>query len=126
MRTTNKQFVELVRAHVIEHLSDEETTEVSGQLQNTMNEFKSWYSSYEQKRTPNMQTAFKDFLLGLPSCLTVEFTYHNISLTLKAWFEACGEEYREKECSIESDLYYHLVVREFFKLYEKHCKVKEA
>ena len=122
MRTTGTQFITLVRTHIIDRLEEEETTELKEQLQIVMNDFNNWYCPCEKKRTPNIQMAFKHWLLGLPSSLSFEYSHYNISQTLKSWFEECGEKYKETEGSKESDLYYHLVVREFFKLYNKHCK----
>lgn len=120
MRTTNKAFKEQVRTHIINRLSEDETNVLSEQLENVMDEFRSWYSPYEQKRTPNKHDAFKSFLMGLPSCLSAEFTYYNISESLKEWFTACGEEYKEAPEHKESELYYHLIAREFFALCEKN------
>ncbi len=113
MKTTNKAFKEMVQDHILECLSDDYTSNVYEQLENTVEEFKNWYSPYEQHRTPNKFEAFTEFLMGLPSVLSVEYEYYTIGKTLEKWFTDCGENYIEKPSEKESSLYYHLIVREF-------------
>lgn len=118
MATTNKLiFKEQVQKHVLDCLSTDYTEKPYEQLKIVVDEFKNWYCAYEQKRTPNKYEAFKEFMLGLPSCFNIEYEYYKISQTMKTWFEACGEVYKEPKN--ESDLYYHLVTREFATLCKK-------
>lgn len=120
MRTTNKEFKVQVQEHITNGaLSEEHGETIQEQLQAVVSEFTSWYSPYEQKRTPNKYEAFKEFMLGLPSCFNIEYYYDQISNTLRTWFEACGETYEEKPKDEEAKLYYHLVTREF----ERLCKL---
>ena len=120
MRTTNKQFKEQVQKHIMERLSEDETTELKGQLQNVADEFSSWYSPYEQKRTPSRYMAFKEFMLGMPSVLNAETYYDEIHNNLKSWFENCGESYKNQPEDKEATIYYHLVTRELETLCKKN------
>jgi hypothetical protein len=126
MKTTNKCFKEQIQTHILERLTEEDFINDDYKLSTTkdkielvVKEFKNWYNPYEQKVTPNLQTAFIGFLQGLPSCLNIEFTYHNIHETMKEWFEKCGETYRGEHGGKESDYYYKLIYREFKNL----CKI---
>lgn len=120
MRTTNKEFKAQVQEHILDILSTDETEVVSEQLSNVVEGFKNWYCQYNKKRIPNGSEAFKDWMLGLPSSLNIEYQYYTISQTLKKWFETCGATYIERDSDAEATLYYHLVTREFETLCEKN------
>jgi hypothetical protein len=112
MRTTSKAFKEQVQEYILNGLSEDYGTDTQAQLQGVINDFHSFYSPYEQKRTPNHQEAFKEFLNGLPSSLHTEYTHYGINQTLKSWFENNGETYKDKPTDKELDLHHHLVYRE--------------
>jgi hypothetical protein len=113
MRTTKKEFKEQVQKHILESVADDLT------IKDVANSFyKEKYSSPYEKRF-NKYDMFKDWMQGLPSSLNVEYTHHNIHNELSSWFEACGEEYKGSKNMDESDMYYHLVTREFRSLCKK-------
>jgi hypothetical protein len=112
MRTTSKAFKEQVQEYIINGLSDDNQTELKSKLEDVVSDFHSWYSPYEQKRTPNRQEAFKEFLNCLPSSIHTEYTHYRINQTLKSWFENNGETYKDKPTDKELDLHHHLVYRE--------------
>jgi hypothetical protein len=118
VKTNSKVFRAEVRKHVIDCLSTDYTEVLEEQLSNVVEDFHNWYGPYEQKRNRNVYEAFKDWLMGLPSSLSVEYEYYRFTEVLKAWFEACGAEYREQDSEKEYQLYMHLVTSEF----EKLCK----
>lgn len=120
MKTTKKEFKEQVQQHILECLSTDETTNQKEQLERVIKEFMNWYSPYEKKRTPNRQQAFSEFLMCLPSCLSVEYEHHNIYHTLKSWYENCGATYKEQDTTKESQLYHNLIYREFNTLIKKN------
>lgn len=113
MKTTNKLFKTQVQKHIIEGLSEDQHTELDQQLQDAVKGFNNWYGPHEQKRTPNRQKAFQEWLMCLPSELNTEFTNYEINQTLKGWFENVGEGYKERDSDKASDLYTALVYREF-------------
>lgn len=120
MKTTNKEFYSQVQTHILESLDYETSSNVKSALENVVSEFDNYYSNYEQKMQPNKAAAFKDFLMGLPSCLSIEYTNHMIFETLKEWFEHVGDTYKERTSDKEVDLYLHLIYREFCKLCTLH------
>jgi hypothetical protein len=121
MRTTKNEFKLQVQQHIIERLDTDYTVELKEQLQNTVDGFFDWWGAYEQKRNPSKYGAFKDWLLGLPSQLNIEYRNYYIDETVKNWFTAVGETYKEpKDEEKTYALYYHLVTREFSALCQKN------
>jgi hypothetical protein len=118
MNTMTNIFKAKVQDHIINSLSTDETTILVDQLQTVVNEFNKWYSPYEQKRTPNKQQAFTEFLNCLPSCINQEWEYSGITNTMKSWF---GSDYSDpKSNSKEAEAYLHLIHREFKTLCKKN------
>lgn len=129
MRTTNKEFKDQVQAHILDrlHTEDELINKLTVKsnyyhfvLQEVVKEFKNWYGPYEQKFTPNKYAAFQNWLMGLPSQFSVEFTNYGINQALKQWFETCGESYKEQSSDKELQTYLHLITREFNTLCKKN------
>lgn len=120
MRTTNKNFVQQVQNHIIDRLNDEYHATVQEQLQNVVNEFNAYDSAYERRKFPNKQDNLINWLSGLPTCIHMEYTHHNVYVSLKEWFENCGAEYEEQEDHIEWDLYRKLFSRELMKLFSMY------
>ena len=129
MRTTTNAFKNKVQQHIIDRLgatwdefnqreNDDATT--AERLQNVVDEFKSWWCPYEQRRNPNRGEAFKEFLQCLPGCLNAEFTYYAQRETLREWHEQTPEEserYTDEQIVYN---YYYLIYREFVTLCKKH------
>ena len=122
MKTTSKQFKELVRAHIVDIITPDDTegATIEEKLQFVADSFHEWYGVYEQKRWPVHQTAFKEWLMCLPTGFDVLYTNYDIRNTLANWFEACGETYREQSPDEEANLYFHLIHREFKRLCQAH------
>jgi hypothetical protein len=120
MKTTNKVFKDQIQAHIIEGLSEDQHTELPLQLQDAVKGFNNWYGKYEQKRKPNRQKAFQEWLNCLPSELSTEFTNYGINQTLKGWWETADQEYKEQDSDKEANLYTALVYREFNTLCKKN------
>lgn len=129
MRTTTREFKNKVQQHIIDRLGnpwdyendhENENATTAEKLQNVVNEFLSWWNSYEQRRTPSKAEAFKSFLQGLPSCLNAEFTYYNQRESLREWHEQTkAEAERYNDLQVEA-AYYHLIFREFTTLCKKY------
>lgn len=127
MRTTNKEFKAQVQGHIINEVLDEEYgTTTAEQLQAVIDGFTKWYGKFERKAYPSVYDGFKNWMLALPSQVNIEFEDYKIHETLKGWFEACGEPYKEMAknedlaTERERNTYYHLVTREFDTLCKKH------
>jgi len=129
MRTTTREFKNKVQQHIIDRLGnpwdnendhENENATTPEKIQNVVNEFLSWWNSYEQRRTPSKAEAFKSFLQGLPSCLNAEFTYYNQRESLREWHEQTeAEAERYNDLQVEA-AYYHLIFREFSTLCKKN------
>lgn len=115
MRTTHNCFKNQIHGHILNSvLSEDHGSTPKEQLSAVVEGFHNWYGPYEQKRIPNRQDAFIDWSWGLPSEWNVEYTNYNINETVKNWFSACGENYKEpKDSSKTNDLYMGLLYREF-------------
>lgn len=125
--TSNKQFKELVQQHIIERLDDDETSDIKVQLIRLVDDFKRWHIPYHQRQYPNIQEAFKQYLLCLPGTLHAEYTYYRYNEVLKEWYEACDQTYQEPRDSRtqskedkEQRLYYALIYRELRTLCKLH------
>lgn len=119
--TTRTSFKIVVQEHIIDRLSTDHTTVLKEQLQNVVDEFKNWYTPYEQKRTPNRQAAFIDWLWGLPSSINQEYEYHEIEKAYRRWFECNGVEVNPKMKPADIQKWYYLLVhREFCTLCKRN------
>ena len=122
MRTTNRKIKDQIQNHILGALGEGMT------LSDVVDRFhKEKYSHPNEIKyyKGNKHAAFKDWMLGLPSSFNVEYTNEGIHTALKTWFEnACENEYRPSKTIEESDLYFHLVTREFDTLCKKN-NIKE-
>lgn len=116
-RSTHSEVTQQIQEHIIECLSEDETTDLKEQLQNVADAFNNWYGPYEKKRIPNRQAAFIDWLHGLPSELSVEIYYHNQREILSTWmgvpYNMCSDQKVDKT-------YHYLIFREISKLFRMH------
>ena len=113
MKTSNKKFKVLVQDHIIECLDSD--------LESVINEFHVWYVPHTQKRYPNRQQAFCEFLKCLPSSIGIEYEYYKVSNTVREWYDTCDMTYNEKRSgtSEEFEFYLRLIYREFMTLLKK-------
>lgn len=129
MRTTTKEFKNKVQQHIIDRLGnpwdyendhENENATTPEKLQNVVEQFKSWYCPFEQRRTPNKYEAFKSFLQGLPNCLNAEFTYYSQRESLREWHEQTEAEAERWSIEHIDFNYYWLICREFEALCKKY------
>jgi hypothetical protein len=69
LRTNSAPVREQIRKHILESITDCEGDSfdtIQQASDRAMSCFSSWDSEYEQRRTPNNQERFSDFLWGLP------------------------------------------------------------
>jgi hypothetical protein len=122
MRTNNKEFKVQIQDHIINSiLSDECGDTLKEQLQAVIDGFNNWYSPYEKKRQSNIQEAFTDWAMCLPSEFNIEYRNFEIQELIKTWFNTAGETYKEpKDDQKTYDLYYWLVFRELNNLFKQN------
>lgn len=63
--------------------------------------------------------AFREWLCGVPSALTVELSYYGARHILESWLEETEEESNRFDDSKMMDQFLHLVTREFFAMVDK-------
>jgi methionyl-tRNA synthetase len=122
MRTTKKEFKVQIQDHIINSvLSDEYGDTIKEQLQAVIDNFKDYYGAYEQKRKPNIQEAFIDWALGLPSAFNIEYRNFEIQELIKTWFTIAGETYKEPKDDQKHTIYIiGLVFRELNNLFKQN------
>lgn len=129
MKTTTNIFKSRVQAHIIDRLgnpwdedtqSEKENATTAEKLKNVVDQFLSWWNPYEQRRIPNRQAAFIDFLLGLPGCLSIEYRYFAIRQIMQDWHEQTAAEAEKYTDDQVANNYYWLIYREFCTLCKKN------
>lgn len=112
-RSNSKDATHLIRDHIKECLTEDYTEVLSEQLDNTCKAFMNWYSPYERRRTPNLQKAFQEWLMCLPSDLSVEYYTYKQAAKLAEWMGAKTVNYTE---DVVSQRYCAIIFREFNKM----------
>jgi hypothetical protein len=67
------------------------------------------FGKWNKKRYPNNQERLAQWLMGLPSCISIAFTYHDI-LILAAQLHEIDEIPKEKESIILDNYFYHVAM----------------
>lgn len=62
--------------------------------------------------------AFKEWLCGVPSALTVDFCYYDVRKIMREWLDQTEEESARFDDVETWEKFLHLVTREFFALWE--------
>ena len=109
----HKDTKALIREHIIANMSDDDAPRVSDKLLRVVNGFGNWYGQYEQRKTPNVQNAFAEWLTGLPSELYATPYYEEQRELLNEWLGATYKNYTDE---VVSHRFYALIFREFNKL----------
>lgn len=80
----NLKHAEAVRAYVISAIDCSGTDEQK--VKYFFKNFKVEYDhDYNVKRYPNLQNRISEYLMGLPSTLSIEFSYYGIEKLLRQW-----------------------------------------
>lgn len=79
---------------------------------------------YNMKRYGNSWGCFCEWLCGLPSALTVAFSYYDARQLVREWLEQTEDETNKYDDAQVWDKYLHLITREFFAMVEAAEKQK--
>ena len=109
----HKDAKALIREHIIANMSDDDAPRVSDKLLRVVNGFGNWYGQYEQRKTPNVQNAFAEWLTGLPSELYATAYHEEQRALLTEWLGTTDKNYTDE---VVSHRFYALIFREFNKL----------
>lgn len=72
-----------------------------------------------KRRIPNLQLRFADYLMGLPSCITIDFEYYKILQIAKLW-ESIPENATEKQEDKILSNWFNFISAKFFQLCNKN------
>lgn len=122
MRTTKKEITQPIREHILNSINaegyEQQPKTEKEKLQFVVDTFNAEYV-YPQnlQRYGTYQELFKQWLMGLPTALQVEFTYHKVN----EFMESIGLKQPENKSDDETfHLYLDLIYREFNALLRKH------
>ena len=117
-RTSNNVFRNEVKAYIIQALSTDETSYLPNQLQDTVNAFNDYDSPYNQRKIPNKQARFIDWLQGLPSEIYITPYNHEQELLMEEWFTNCEQPYKSQKDP--SQHFYYFIADNFQRLCKTH------
>lgn len=80
--------------------------------------------SYNLRRYGGKWGCFHEWLCGLPSALTVAFSYYEARQLVREWLEQTEDEANNYDDAHVWDKYLHLITREFFAMVESAEKQK--
>jgi hypothetical protein len=118
LRSTSKEFKQAVRKFIVENIGDEYQADTEKEsINNVYAAFKSEYLFPANLRRYGSEfNCFTEWLRGLPSALSVAFTYYEERELMKNWFQqtdAESEKYSDEK--VDSNYWYY-ITREFFAL----------
>lgn len=130
MTTNKKEFKEAVRAYIIDciEFEDDETKNEEAtdwKVAAIYHQFKREklkgdlrYNRTDMLRPINEREIFKEWVSGLPTNINIEFRGYEQSELMAEWFKEAGMVYDADR--FNSDIFYSLVAREFYRLVEKY------
>lgn len=128
LRTTKKEVKEKIRAYILENMDftgyigydgypDTEPKTDGEKVILCRDIFR--YEYRYNIRGMGEYHAFREWLCGVPSALTVELSYYGARHILESWLEETEEESSRFDDSKMMDQFLHLVAREFFAMVDK-------
>ena len=119
MKTTHNHIRIPIRQHIFDsiEIDDNENATEKEKIEYAAERYESEYNyPNNQKRIPNNQARFIEYLQGLP--FNFEFYYY----AQRQFLESIGLDERSKQYTDQevADLYYNLIYREFSYLCRKH------
>lgn len=137
LRSTKKEVKEKIRAYILDNMDFSGYIGYDGYPDK---EPETWQSKvflcrsifrWEYVNPQNLlryggeRGCFREWLCGLPSALTVAFSYYDARQLVREWFEQTEDEANKYDDAQVWDKYLHLITREFFAMVEKAEKEME-
>ena len=125
IRTSSNEFKEIIKRYFISCVDfsdyDDNTPntekEKLNEVYNTfLKEF--WHDENKRYYSNNKYTAFADWLAGLPSCFTIDFTYYDILRLGREW-NTIPEYMTEKKEDDICQNWFKFITLHFFRTLEK-------
>ena len=121
MKTNSKEVKKAIQGYIIYNLDDEVQGNLKDKLKNCIDCFHSeHYCKYEQKRQPNTYLAFWDYLMGLPSCLSVTYWHDEMRELIAEWLKQSPEQAAKYPDEKVQETFRYLILREFAALLKNH------
>ena len=122
--TTTKQLNENVFSYILNAIDgsgyDRELTTDTEKLQFVADCFKSEYAYPENiKRYGSYQETFRQWIMGLPSCFNIDYSYCDIIRIAKEWGSIPQNATNKQENKI-IDNWFNLIANKTFQLMKKH------
>lgn len=131
LRTNNKEVKEKIRAYILDHMDfsnyigcdgypDAEPKTDAGRVLLCRDIFRSEYVYPDNlRRYGGMYGCFTEWLRGLPSALTIDFSYYDVRQIMREWLDQTEEESSRFDDMETWEKFLHLVAREFFAMVDK-------
>lgn len=131
LRTNSKAVKEKVRAYILESIDfsnyvgyegypENEPESVDGKILLCRDIFRDEYvNTYNLRRYGNEFNCFEEWLKGLPSAMTIAFSWADSREILRGWLEQTEQESEKYSDNQVWELYLHLIAREFFAMVDK-------
>lgn len=131
LRSTKKEVKEKIRAYILDCMDfsgyigyegypDKEPETWQGKVFLCRSIFRWEYVNPQNlRRYGGERGCFREWLCGLPSALTVAFSYYEARQLVREWLEQTKDEANKYDDSQVWDKYLHLITREFFAMVDK-------
>lgn len=137
LRSTKKEVKEKIRAYILDNMDFSGYIGYDGYPKNEPETWQSkvfwcrlifrseFYYPENIKRYGGERGCFREWLCGLPSVLTVAFSYYDARQLVREWLEQTEDEANNYDDAQVWDKYLHLVTREFFAMVREAEKQNE-
>ena len=124
---TRKQVAELINAYLLncilstEQWADEYCIQAitdKDRVNAVVDEFNSWYTGYTQKRHPNRQQGFAEWLRGEPGVISIEQWYDD-QIKLAIEWGSIPDNYTDKQYTKITENWYNYISCKFWQLHTK-------
>ena len=131
LRTTKNEVKEKIRAYILDNMDfsgyigydgypDKEPETWQDRVLLCRDIFKKEYvCPHNLRRYGGEWGCFREWLCGLPSALTVAFSYYDARQLVREWLEQTEDEANNYDDAQVWDKFLHLITREFFAMVEK-------
>lgn len=137
LRSTKKAVKEKIRAYILDNLEfcgyvgndgfpEKEPQTWEGKILLCRDIFRDEYVNPQNlRRYGGEWGCFREWLCGLPSALTVDFSHYDARQLVREWLDQTEDETNKYDDAHVWDKYLHLITREFFAMVEAAEKQNE-
>lgn len=127
LRSTKKEVKTRIRQYILDRIDftdyDKEPKNDTETIILCYEVFKAEYvNAANLRRYGSEHRCFTEWLCGVPSIITIDFSYYDARQLVKAWLEQTEEEAERYDDLKVWEYFLHLIQREFFAMLEKAQK----